>query len=317
VEKSALFHIDSETGLRLLRPNAVQGRVKINEHGFRSPAISTNKAPTTIRLAFLGSSTTYDAEASTAKTWPHLVWQNLQERYPECTFDYLNAGIPGFGTRDQQRYFTHRISSFDPDIVFILTSDLSFDSRQVAKQQGLIKGRPHNPSWLAKHSVLWAKVEKNILVIRRQRSAPRNKGRLNTHPREFSDGFAQRLDAFVKAVDTVGPMVVLLENGGQLRAEQNETEQIKAANTALYVMPYMSVDGLLAGREEYNRVIRQVAKNNDAVVINGYDDIPGNTMYFSDSAHFRPPGSRLMAETVVNDVAKTGEFLALVERSCR
>src|SRR2546426_4883698 len=53
---------------------------------FRSP-----KPPGTVRLAFLGSSITYDPYVDNASTWPHLVTQAIQAAYPTCRVDYIRS----------------------------------------------------------------------------------------------------------------------------------------------------------------------------------------------------------------------------------
>ena len=54
---------------------------------------------------------------------------------------------------------------------------------------------------------------------------------------------------------SVAPIVALATFSNKFRREQTPEEQIAAANTAIYYMPYMNVEGLLRAFEEYNRVI--------------------------------------------------------------
>src|SRR4051794_17475153 len=58
VETSTQFYRDPQTGLRLPVPQSTQGKIRVNSLGFRSPEIPVPKPPGTVRLAFLGSSTT-------------------------------------------------------------------------------------------------------------------------------------------------------------------------------------------------------------------------------------------------------------------
>ena len=82
--------IDQQTGLRV--PTST-GPIKMNSLGFRSPELGIQKATGTIRLAFLGASTTFSAEASSNEVaCPHLVWVQLQENYSDIEFDFVNAG---------------------------------------------------------------------------------------------------------------------------------------------------------------------------------------------------------------------------------
>jgi hypothetical protein len=91
------FEVDSVTGLRLPKVGKNSRTVWINPLGFRSPELANPKPKGTIRVAFLGSSTTFCAEVSgNDATWPHLVWSQLKQRYPQAKFDYVNAGVVGF-----------------------------------------------------------------------------------------------------------------------------------------------------------------------------------------------------------------------------
>ncbi len=104
--------VDPETGLRIPVPNLVRGPIQINSRGFRGPDVTVPKPPGVIRLAFLGGSTTYCAEvSSTELTWPHLVWQSLRGALPAVRFDYVNAGVPGYGLDAIRRSFSARRGS--------------------------------------------------------------------------------------------------------------------------------------------------------------------------------------------------------------
>src|SRR5262249_19725924 len=58
------FDIDPASGLRVPRADQSTKKIRINSLGFRSPELQTPKPARTVRLAFLGASTTYCAEAS-------------------------------------------------------------------------------------------------------------------------------------------------------------------------------------------------------------------------------------------------------------
>jgi len=68
---------DSETGLLLPQPNIKRGPIKINSQGFRSPELQPKRETDSLRLAFLGGSTTFSAEVSGNEfTWPAIVISN-------------------------------------------------------------------------------------------------------------------------------------------------------------------------------------------------------------------------------------------------
>ncbi|HMI30853.1 MAG TPA: hypothetical protein VK527_03870, partial [Candidatus Limnocylindrales bacterium] len=102
---------DPATGLFIPKPGQDTGKIRINREGFRSPEISRLKPLGTVRLAFLGGSTTFCAEVTgNDETWPALVSRGLGERYPGVKFDYVNAGVPGYGLGSIRRNLDGRVA---------------------------------------------------------------------------------------------------------------------------------------------------------------------------------------------------------------
>jgi len=98
----------------------------------------------------------------------------------------------------------------------------------------------------------------------------------------------------------------------QLRAEQSPQEKKRAAVSALVYMPNMGLDGLLFGYARYNDIIRTVARDRGALLIEGENDIPGDRAHFVDTVHFNDAGSRKMAERVFKALSNDPAFLRLV-----
>ena len=89
--------------------------------GFRSPEIDDPKPPGTLRIAYLGGSTTYCAEVSGEEmAWPHIVTEQIRTRYPDRPVDYVNAGVPGYSTPQSIKNLQSRVASLDPDVIVIL-----------------------------------------------------------------------------------------------------------------------------------------------------------------------------------------------------
>jgi lysophospholipase L1-like esterase len=297
-ERSAQFYRDQQTGLRLPVPSSTQGKIHINSLGFRSPEIPVPKPPGTVRLAFLGSSTTYDLYVDNASTWPHLVTQALQAAYPTCHVDYINAGVPGFSSPQMLTYYRAYVSKLEPDIVVLLPTDTSVALRSLARRKRVHTGIPMQPSWLAQHSALWAKIEKNVQMIKLQRAAFFPQGKLTFTDEELAAELRPALEAIATQVTRDQRLLAVATVGEQLRAGQDRKEQQRAAGTALYSMPFMSIPGILKARQYYNEVIAGVAKASNAILIEGHEQIPGTPAYYADASHFKPAGSHLMAERV-------------------
>lgn len=300
VEKSAKYYIDENTGLRLPKPDTKHGTLAFNSLGFRSPEIASAKPPGVVRIAFLGNSTTLDAfVAQTERTWPHLIADALQRLFPDVTVDYLNAGVPGMGSEAMLTYFTHFVSGLSPDIVVVLANDQNSDMDRYVRRHGVHDGTHYRPSWLARHSLFWAKVEKNAVTIQRQRSAFREQYRVNIEPATITARFQERMIALVEAIKQSGAQPILLTYDSQLRATQDRNQQRKAAQTLLFYMPYLAIPGILSVQAAYNDALTAVAVDTGSPLIDWRDIVPGDSDHFVDSVHFTNAGSRLMAAHVV------------------
>lgn len=317
VEKSEVFYVDEKTGLRLPIPGSQHGRITINSLGFRGPEIIVPKPPATIRLAFLGSSTTYDPYPDDESNWPHLTAARLEEAFSGCRIDYINAGLPGFSSEHMLSHFEHHVAPLEPDIVVILPGDINSDADDVVERKKLHTGTHYEPSLLAEYSLLWSKIEKNVHVIKLQRAAHLTQGKVQFEPGELSRPFARRLTDLVEAALTTVPVVAVATISGQLRHEQSPREQLRAANTALFFMPYMSIPGLLDARNEYNHVIAEVAQSGGALVIDGQNRIPGDRAHYVDSIHFTPAGSQSMARRVSEVLLRSAAVQVLRNRCAR
>jgi hypothetical protein len=298
VERSVQFFRDQQTGLRLPVPNSTQGKIRINSRGFRSPEIPVPKPPGTVRLAFLGSSITYDPYVDNASTWPQLVTQAIQAAYPTCRVDYINAGVPGFSSPHMLVYYHAYVSRLEPDIVVLLPTDTSVALSNLARRKHMYTGLPVQPSWLAQHSELWATVERNMRMMKLQRAAFLPQGKLTFTYEELAAELRPALEAIATHITQDQRLLVIVTVGEQLRAGQDRQEQQRAAGTALYSMPFMSIPGLLKAAQSYHEVLAGVAKASNAILIEGYEQIPGTPVYYADTNHFRPAGSRLLAELV-------------------
>jgi lysophospholipase L1-like esterase len=304
---------DPNSGLVIPRPGVHNGKIGINSLGFRGPELAAEKPA--LRLAFLGASTTFCAEVSgDDAAWPHLVTEHIRQARPGISVDYVNAGVPGYVVATSTENWRHRVARLQPDVVVIYhaTNDLSKDSRALAVKLGLQPAKRQEMSWLAEHSMLWFLVEKIWAVKTAQRRAVSDAPRLTDLPPDLPQGFQERLTRLVREIQAQGALVVLPTFTHRLRRDQSREEQLKAAESALYYMPYMSLSALLDGYEAYNRAIRAVARETGALLIEGEYAIPGDAAHFTDSVHFSDRGSAAMAKRVSQALPAAPSFQALL-----
>lgn len=312
-----LYVTDQTSGLRVPKPHGQFGGITFNSLGFRGPELQQPKPPGTIRLAFLGASTTICAEiADNDKTWPHLVYQELQTKYPDVRFDYVNGGVSGYGVADSLKNLRYRIAQLEPDIIVIYhaANDFSYNAFVQAKSQGLVTERPdQDKPWLAHYSLLAHLVHLNLSIRRNQRVAARQLGgTLRIDLKELVRPFRRDLDELLAAAKQTGGLVAIATFATHYRRSQSHDEQIAAAATSLYYSPYMTLDGLMVGFDAYNEAIRHAAHEAGALLIAEENSIPGDSVHFVDSVHFTEAGAVAMARRVSAALLRSVEFETIV-----
>lgn len=306
---------DPVSGLRVPVPGQVRGSIRINSLGFRGPEIPVPKPPGTVRLAFLGGSTTFCTEASSDEaTWPMRLAALLAERFPHRNFDVVNAALPAYRVADSLLNLRHRVAPLDPDVIVVYhaTNDVSRDTRELAERQGLFTGEGGRRSALARVSVAWDLIEKNVRLRLRQRRALESEGKLRFDAEALAAAFERRLRSLLEEACSVAPVVAVCTFSTHFRRDQPLSEQLEAMNTSLYYMPYMDPPGLLAVFDAYNAAIRRAAGATCAQLVDGENEIPGDDVHFADSVHFTDRGCEAMARRVFERLVRNERFLALV-----
>jgi lysophospholipase L1-like esterase len=269
----------------------------------------------TVRIAFLGASTTWCAEVSgNDKVWTHLVAEDLTRAFPGANVDYVNGGVPGYTAKSSLKNLEFRVAPLQPDIIVIYhaTNDMSAELRRLAVEKGVMAQGPVDaPSWMAKQSLLWNLAEKNLRIWLAQRKVEANVGRLDVDAATLGESFRRDLTALVLAARQRAKVVAVATFSAQLRADQTADQQLQAAASALYYMPFMTPKGLLGGYARYNDIIREVARVTGAVLIEGEHDIPGDARHFADSVHFTDAGSRAMATRISRALAANRDVASM------
>jgi lysophospholipase L1-like esterase len=238
--------------------------------------------------------------------WPALVVAKLRQRYPDSKLDFINAGVPGYTVATSHKNLELRVAPLDPDIIIIYhaTNDMSAELRGLAKAQGIIgNSKVAERSWLAQRSVLWDLTEKNLRLLQARQAVQEATRRLTVEPSQIGEQFRRDLSALVLASRAHADRVALATFSVQLRPEQDGEQKKRASASALYYMPFMTPDALVEAYARYNDIIREVAVETGALLIEGEDEIPGDQAHFNDSVHFKNAGSELMAARVSSRLA--------------
>jgi len=292
---------DPRFGLRIPVANYSNGRISVNSLGFRGPEIAVPKPPHTLRIAYLGASTTWCGEGSgNDRVWPHLVTASLSEAFPGTRFDYINAGVPGYTMPSILANLQKRVAPLQPDVIVIYEAAnmLSGEMRERAEEAGLIKDRDVEvSSFLSQYSLLWYLVEKNLRLKAAQRNAESHH-LLDVDVNSLGSDYRKTLTDVVVAAQQDAKLVAVATFAIQPRAGQTAEQQKHASESALFYMPFVTPKTIIDVYARYNQIIREVARETGAFLIEGETDIPGDPVNFTDSVHFTDAGSAAMARRI-------------------
>lgn len=311
--------VDPVSGLKIPAPGEKTLHIEINSKGFRGPEIAEPKPNGVIRLGFLGESNTFSAESgSNATTWPHRLTDVLQKTWPDVRFDYVNAAFPGYRTTESMRALQFRLKPMNPDVILINQASMDFltDSGQRAREKGIYAPSVDKESRLDRWSLLWKLGTQNLEILLRQRQARKAaeaKQTLEFRPGDLPAGFHLRLGQLVDEARKTAPVVVLVTFPYKARRNQNPQEQAANCSMTLYHSPWLTCDTVLQGFEEYNQVIREVAREKGILLIDVVDSIPGDGIHFHDSVHYKDPGSELFARQAAEVLKRSGALGNLLE----
>lgn len=99
-----------------------KNRKTVNKHGFIStPKISIKKAENTLRIVFVGGSSTAGTGRDLADedTWPWRVAEILRRDLKEKKIEFINAALGGYTTFESFGRLWSRIRFFSPDIIVV------------------------------------------------------------------------------------------------------------------------------------------------------------------------------------------------------
>ncbi len=139
----------------------------INSHGLRDREFSLQKMPNTFRIVTLGDSFTYGQGVLSQETYVKQLEMllNVQREGQSLRYEVLNAGVPGYNTRQEFLHLKEVGLQFEPDIVLIgynmNDADLGFMGvRNRGGQDGLMRVK----KWMKDNIALY-----NVIRVRLKR----------------------------------------------------------------------------------------------------------------------------------------------------
>ncbi|MGV3587609.1 MAG: SGNH/GDSL hydrolase family protein [Adhaeribacter sp.] len=94
----------------------------VSSHSFIStPELSVTKPANTIRIVFLGESSTAGTgkNLADAETWPYKTIQLLKAKLPGINIEFINAAVGGYTSFESYGRLWSRVRFFQPDIILV------------------------------------------------------------------------------------------------------------------------------------------------------------------------------------------------------
>ncbi|MFN0152331.1 MAG: SGNH/GDSL hydrolase family protein [bacterium] len=294
----------------VLRPGgatAARGRgAGVNSHGYRGAEFASPKPPGVVRVLAIGGSTTFDVCVTNDDAmWPRQLEKFLAQRFPGTTIEVVNGGHPGYTTIEM--LLKLQIIDLDivqPDVVVVFAglndlqpsaapgfrADYTVGHAEIQRRFLGFESRP--PALLAR-SLLLAKIHAKLGDTPPEMpDTPRSD---RTLP-EAEAVYRERLGEIARVARARGADVVFVTQ--QIRFGPDRPITLADSISAHRWLPYLTVDGMIAGMARYNAITREVADSLEAPLVDVAANLATADTDFADYCHWTDEGAAKMARFV-------------------
>jgi hypothetical protein len=295
-----------------------------NQFGLRGPPVALSKPPKTIRIAFIGASTTV-GNHEFPFSYPERVayWLNryAQSNRLEVRFEALNAGREGQNSEDIAAITRDELLALDPDLAVYYEGSNQFSPLAVPMSPRIQPRLNLDPSDtivghrvpdLIRTHLASAELLDRTLNGFRSAGEPRKPfydlrwphGVNQQNPDVDSPNLPLQLPVIVRDLDsirgslgTIGAELVLcsfewlVKDGMPLSPVRHEFIY-KQLNTTLWPLRYADIRRLA---DFQNRVFRRYAVTRNIPFLDVASALPQDPTFFSDAIHMTEPGERVKA----------------------
>ncbi len=292
-------------------------RASFNNYGFRGPNIDLNKPKEGYRIFMIGGSTT-ECILIDEKKAPHTL---LQKKLSIHKIEAFNAGKSGDITTDHVAMLSHRIIHLKPDLIILFcgVNDL-FKSAihdythayNVTKNGGTknhIKALLANLQiyrrmfYLFKTGSIQNTTESNYKAgIKYRNGLPQG----NFQQLKFNyTAYEKNLRAFA-GICQANHVQLILVTQATTWASKVEPQMAKRHWMSFIAGKKYHEKQMNQVMEQYNDVMRKVAKDLKVHLYDLAQDIPKSSQYFYDDCHFNNNGARFFADKIGAHIKKIG-----------
>ena len=296
-------------------------RLVTNEFGFRGHAISLAKPPRTVRIAFVGASTTVGFHGF-AFSYPEYVefWLNryATANHLDVRFESINAGREGLNSEDIAAIVQDEVLPLDPDLVVYYEGSNQFRSVEMVREP--VPAKPSSTDQPMEHKIpealrkrlaianlldralpgfgAFAEPPKPAYEVNWPRDVDERKPDVNSpHLPMRLPRIVRDLDAIRASLEPAGAQLVLcsfewLAQDGMLLYPKRHEYIYKQLNDSLWPLRYADVRRFA---DFQNRLFRSYATSRGVPFLNVAGALPQDPNLFVDAIHMTEPGDRLKA----------------------
>ncbi len=275
----------------------------INSHGYRGAEFARPKPRGVFRVLAIGGSTTFDVcVTNDAATWTRRLEEDLRRRFPTRSIEVVNGGAPGYTTLEMLlKLEITDLEAVDPDLVvaFAGLNDLQpsaapgfradYSVGHAEIQRRFLGFESRKPGIVAS-SVLLFKIRRRLGLLGPELPAtPRRDAPLP----EAEAVYRERLTAIARLLaEREIPLVCLTQ---VVRFGDGRPMSAQDSLAAFRWLPFLTAEGIVTGMDRYNEIMRGVAAQTGAALIDVARDLPVTSEDFSDYCHWTDGGAAKMA----------------------
>ncbi len=301
-------------------PNYVHGGNRHNSLGFRGDEIEVKKPAGVVRVVLAGGSTTYCDGVMHEYRWSH-AWM-LQERYRQlgAKVEVVNAGCPGWTTLETLINFQTRVLDLEPDVLVVYHAFNDALTRLVwpsTAYKSDLSGWFSRTHALQPASLLERSTLARILMIETGSLVPhgdmlRILGDLEPTNHAFTFRSQRLAGTYPSGVFATTPVETMLAANPPVYFERNlrslialaDAHRVKvvlatfAVSSAFPKAPFVGHPGFRAAIAEHNDILRRLAHETSAHVLELADTLAAEPALFTDGLHFNAAGNWRRAELI-------------------
>jgi peptidoglycan/LPS O-acetylase OafA/YrhL/lysophospholipase L1-like esterase len=270
--------------------------IRINNLGFRGPDLPRDKGDA-FRIVVLGESQTFGPTLrDSEKPWPELM-QDLFDRHASCgrRIEVVNAGTEAYTLEDNLERMRRDILPLKPDLILSahgMNGLLALGLRRVPE--------PSEPGVRPRASAL---IGRAVLTIERAAHDWRSRNSAEARPAALppmSDAelmqsrYAEAYRKLIALARDNGVDVALA--GSSMAVNEDSPREVKD----FYGAVFKPIDDIVAANAGHNRLIKLIARNEGAPLIDMTDGVDGvwDDDLYLDIVHFTEAGNERVADLV-------------------